>query len=79
MIPVIRTLYIYVSKAVRIRGCFLKPKGVREKKSLANSAVGPVPNSAVGPVPNSAVGPVPNSAVGPVPNSAVGPVPNSTK
>ena len=26
------TLYIYVSKDVRIRGCFSKPKGVRLKK-----------------------------------------------
>jgi len=31
---------------VRIRGCFVKPKGVREKKkSLAHSDVGPVQNN----------------------------------
>jgi len=38
-------LVYYVSNDVRIRGCFLKPKGVREKKSLANSDVGSVPNN----------------------------------
>jgi len=36
-IPTIWTHYIYVSKAVRIRGYFAKPKGVREQNSLVKS------------------------------------------
>jgi hypothetical protein len=31
--------YIYVSKDVRIRGYFTKPKGVRKQKSLGNTAL----------------------------------------
>jgi hypothetical protein len=31
-----RTLSLYVSKDVRIRGCSVKPKGVREQKRLGN-------------------------------------------
>jgi hypothetical protein len=37
--PVIRTFSINVSKDVRTRGYFSKPKGVREQKSLRNSAL----------------------------------------
>ena len=32
----VRTLYIYVSKVVRIRGFSSKPKDFREKKSIDN-------------------------------------------
>jgi hypothetical protein len=32
---------IYVSKDARIRGYFSKPKGVREQKSLENTALVP--------------------------------------
>jgi hypothetical protein len=32
---------MYVSKNARIRGYFSKPKGVREQKSLANTALVP--------------------------------------
>ena len=39
LVPIIRTRYIDVSKDVRIRGYFSKPKGVREKKSLENNAL----------------------------------------
>jgi hypothetical protein len=39
-IPNIRTLYIYVSKDVRIRSYFSKPKGVREQKRLGNTVPG---------------------------------------
>jgi len=35
----IRTHYIYVSKDVRIRGYFSKPKGAREQKSLGSTAL----------------------------------------
>ena len=35
----IRTLHIYVSEGVRICGYFSKPKGVREQKSLGNTAL----------------------------------------
>jgi hypothetical protein len=39
-VPIIRTLYIYVNRDVRIRGYFSKPKGVREqKKSLGNTGL----------------------------------------
>jgi hypothetical protein len=36
---VIRTHYIYVSKDVRIRGYFSKPKGAREQKRLGSTAL----------------------------------------
>jgi hypothetical protein len=32
-------LYIYVSKDVRIRGYFSKPKGISEQKSLGNADI----------------------------------------
>jgi len=35
---IIRVLCIYVSKDVKIRGYFLKPKAVREQKCLGNAA-----------------------------------------
>jgi hypothetical protein len=38
-IPIIWTSYIYVSKDVRIRGCFSRPKGVREQKSLGKTLI----------------------------------------
>jgi len=38
-ILIIRTLYIYVSKDMRIRGYFSKPKGVLEQKRLGNAAL----------------------------------------
>jgi len=34
-----RTLYIYVSTDVRIRGYFSKPKRVRERRNLGNTAL----------------------------------------
>jgi hypothetical protein len=34
-----RTLYIYVSKGVRIRGYFSKPKGVGEQRRLGNAGL----------------------------------------
>jgi len=37
--PNIRTLYIYVSKNVRVHDYFPKPKGVREQKSLGNTGL----------------------------------------
>jgi hypothetical protein len=37
LMPVIRTLYISVSKNVRIRGYFTKPKGMCEQTSLKNT------------------------------------------
>jgi hypothetical protein len=33
-----RTLYIYVSKDVKIRGYFSKPKGFRQRKCWGNAA-----------------------------------------
>jgi len=36
ILHIIRALYIYVNKDVRIRGYFSKPKGLREQKSLGN-------------------------------------------
>lgn len=36
---IFRTLYIYVSKSVRITVCFSKPKGVREQKRLGDSGL----------------------------------------
>ena len=38
-LPLIRTLYSYVRKKVRICGYFLKLKEVRERKRLGNIAV----------------------------------------
>jgi hypothetical protein len=35
--PIIQTLHVYLSKDVKIRGYFSKPKGVREQKSLGNT------------------------------------------
>jgi hypothetical protein len=37
--PVIRTFCIYVSKDVRVRVYFSKPRGAREQRSLRNSAL----------------------------------------
>jgi len=37
--PVIRTYNIYVSKEMRIRGYFWKPKGIREHNSLWNTGI----------------------------------------
>ena len=36
-LPIIRTLYIYVNKDVRICGYFPKPKGVREQTRFGNT------------------------------------------
>jgi hypothetical protein len=36
--PVTRTLHIYVSKYVRIRDYFSKPKGAREQKKKVREA-----------------------------------------
>ena len=38
--PIIRTLCIEANNDVRIRGYFSKPKGVREEKSMGNTALG---------------------------------------
>jgi len=35
--PIIRTLYTYVSKCLKKRGYFSKAKGVREHKRLGNT------------------------------------------
>jgi hypothetical protein len=37
--PIIQAICIYVSKDVRIRGYFSKPKGVREQQSLGNTVL----------------------------------------
>ena len=39
ILDAIRTRYLYVSKDVSTRGYFSKPKVVREKKGLRNTAV----------------------------------------
>jgi hypothetical protein len=38
-VPIIWTLYIYVSKDMRIRGYFSKPKGVCEHKNLGKATL----------------------------------------
>jgi len=38
-VPTIRTLYIYVSDDVRIRGYYSRPEGVLEQKYLRNTAL----------------------------------------